>query len=52
MCMICKMLEDDFITFIEADRILYSGEVKMDPEHFVEVLEKIDEKQKEQDGTN
>jgi hypothetical protein len=49
MCQICIELDKKRITWKEADYILYSGEIPLDYDHFVEVLDKIDQKQKEAD---
>jgi hypothetical protein len=49
MCAICIELDKSRITWKEADHILYSGEIKLEPDHFIEVLSKIDKKQKEEE---
>jgi len=46
-CMICQLLDKDKLTWQEADDILYKGEIEVDSEHFIEVLKKIEKKEKE-----
>lgn len=50
MCQICIELDKNRITWKEADHILYSGEIPLDTKHFIEILDKIDKKQKEDES--
>ena len=50
MCAICQLLDKDKITFQEADKALFSGEIPLDTKHLIEVMDKIKEKKKEKNG--
>jgi len=50
MCIICNMLDKEKIKWQEANKIIYSGEIPLDVEHFQEILDKINEKKKK-DGS-
>ena len=50
MCQICIELDKNRITWKEADKALFSGEIPLDTKHLIEVMDKIKEKKKEVNG--
>ena len=50
MFAICIQLDKGRITWKEADKALFSGEIPLDTKHLIEVIDKIKEKKK-QDGS-